>query len=298
MKGACVALMMCSGVAAFQAPTMIFGSKKSAGKSAASPKTVKPPAPPAFLREPSVGSGPLGPWYVREDPSLSTALPWVNAPVIGDGSLVGDVGFDPLSLSKTFDISWLRAAELKHGRVCMLAVVGLLTPELVQHPVGFDGFQFPAEFTEMNAIKALSTVPKFGIAQIILACGLVEIASFGSNYNSEYNYEDGLSPLERKKLLENDRTFLAGVAKTTKSVNKFGNALEVGFEKPAASIAGDLGFDPLGFAANGVNPDYALSEIKHCRLAMIGVLGMLLGQFYEPSKGVLQQTIDWASQQA
>ena len=56
--------------------------------------------------------------------------------------------------------------------------------------------------------------------------------------------------------------------------------------------------DPLGLSANGVNPDYATAEIKHCRLAMIGTLGMLLGQFYEPSKGVLQQTIDWAQAQA
>ena len=38
---------------------------------------------------------------------------------------------------------------------------------------------------------------------------------------------------------------------------------------------GDLGFDPLGFSDNGINPDYALAEIKHARLAMLGALGML-----------------------
>eukprot|EP00612_Vaucheria_litorea_P002906 CAMPEP_0171460838 /NCGR_PEP_ID=MMETSP0945-20130129/5549_1 /TAXON_ID=109269 /ORGANISM="Vaucheria litorea, Strain CCMP2940" /LENGTH=272 /DNA_ID=CAMNT_0011987111 /DNA_START=113 /DNA_END=931 /DNA_ORIENTATION=+ len=272
---------------------MIF--KRSGG---AAPKSVKPAAPPAFLRETSPGSGPLGEWYVREDPSLSKALPWVTKPDIAGGALVGDVGFDPLSLATTFDISWLRAAELKHGRVCMLAIVGFLTPELVQHPFGFTGFQFPAEFSEMNAIKSLETVPKFGIAQIILACGLIEIATFGSNYNSEFNYEDGLSPLERTKLQQGDRTFLTGVAKTTKNINKFGSALEVGFVKPEGTNAGDLGFDPLGFAANGINPDYALSEIKHCRLAMIGVLGILLGQFFDQSKGVIEQTVEWAKTQS
>jgi len=274
---------------------MVFG-KKSAGGGAV--KSAKAAGPPAFLRETSPGVGPTGEWYVREDPTLSTALPWVTKPDIANGELVGDFGFDPLSLSKTFDISWLRAAELKHGRVCMLAAVGLLAPELVQHPVGFEGFHFPAEFTEMNAIKALGAVPKFGLAQIVLACGLIEIATFGSNYNSEYNFEDGLSLLERSKLEGNERTFLTGVAKTTSNINKFGNALEVGFEKPGSLSAGDLGFDPLGLAANGVRSDYALSEIKHARLAMIGVLGMLLGQFYEPSKGVLQQTLDWAAEQA
>ncbi|KAG5193052.1 light harvesting complex protein [Tribonema minus] len=292
VKAAALALVACSGVAAYQAPSMVFGKKAGA-------KTGKERGPPAFLREPEPGTGPAGAWYVREDPTLSTALPWVTKPVIGDGDMIGDFGFDPLSLSKTFDISWLRAAELKHGRVCMLAAVGLVTPELVQHPVGFDGFAFPAEFTQMNAIAALGAVPKFGLAQIVLACGLIEIATFGSNYNSAFNYEDGLSLLERAKLEGNERTFLTGVAKTTANINKFGNALEVGFEKPGESdLAGDLGFDPLGLSANGVRPDYALAEIKHARLAMIGVLGMLLGQFYEPSKGVLQQTLDWAAAQA
>jgi len=35
-----------------------------------------------------------------------------------DGSMVGDVGFDPLGISNTVnDMKWLRAAELKNGRV-------------------------------------------------------------------------------------------------------------------------------------------------------------------------------------
>lgn len=38
---------------------------------------------------------------------------------------------------------------------------------------------------------------------------------------------------------------------------------------------GDLGFDPLGFSDAGIRPDYALAEIKHARLAMLGALGML-----------------------
>lgn len=59
-----------------------------------------------YLKTVPAGSGPLGKWYVREDPSLSTALPWVSKPEIGDGSLVGDFGFDPFGLSKIFDVNW------------------------------------------------------------------------------------------------------------------------------------------------------------------------------------------------
>ena len=56
----------------------------------------------------------------------SVALPWTTTPL--DGSLVGDVGFDPLGFSTAFEpyfpLSYLREAEIKHGRVCMLAWLG------------------------------------------------------------------------------------------------------------------------------------------------------------------------------
>ena len=51
-----------------------------------------------------------------------------------DGSMAGDVGFDPLGLSNIdevgIDLYWLREAEIKHCRVAMLAVVGILQVEI------------------------------------------------------------------------------------------------------------------------------------------------------------------------
>jgi len=51
-----------------------------------------------------------------------------------DGSMAGDVGFDPLGLSNIdevgIDLYWLREAELKHCRLAMTAVVGFLQVEL------------------------------------------------------------------------------------------------------------------------------------------------------------------------
>jgi light-harvesting complex I chlorophyll a/b binding protein 1 len=48
--------------------------------------------------------------------------------------MAGDVGFDPLGLSNVdgvgIDLYWLREAELKHCRVAMLAVAGVLQVEL------------------------------------------------------------------------------------------------------------------------------------------------------------------------
>lgn len=48
--------------------------------------------------------------------------------------MAGDVGFDPLGLSNIDDVGidlyWLREAELKHCRVAMLAVVGIVQVEI------------------------------------------------------------------------------------------------------------------------------------------------------------------------
>lgn len=64
----------------------------------------------------------------------SQALPFLNRPALLDGSMAGDVGFDPLGLSSIddlgIDLYWLREAEVKHARVAMLAVVGILQVEI------------------------------------------------------------------------------------------------------------------------------------------------------------------------
>jgi hypothetical protein len=38
----------------------------------------------------------------------------------------GYAGFDPLGFSDYYDIKWLQEAEIKHGRICMLAAVGMV----------------------------------------------------------------------------------------------------------------------------------------------------------------------------
>merc|ERR1719183_1994031 len=57
----------------------------------------------------------------------SEALPFLEAPAHCDGTYAGDVGFDPFNFGGMYSIKWMREAELKHGRVCMLAFLGWLT---------------------------------------------------------------------------------------------------------------------------------------------------------------------------
>jgi len=64
---------------------------------------------------------------------MSKALPFIVAPKNTKG-WVGDVGFDPLGFSNYFDMKWLREAEIKHGRVSMLATLGFVAQEFVHLP--------------------------------------------------------------------------------------------------------------------------------------------------------------------
>lgn len=65
---------------------------------------------------------------------MSASVPFLSRPPALDGSLVGDVGFDPLGFTGKYDIRWLREAELKHGRVAMLASLGCLVQEFIHLP--------------------------------------------------------------------------------------------------------------------------------------------------------------------
>ena len=86
------------------------------------------------------------------------------------GDLAPTGYFDPLGLSTGKDAATLkqwREAEIKHGRVCMLAAVGLLTQEILKSPIGIDG----------PAIRHLDLLdekfPEFG-EMFILLCAFIE----------------------------------------------------------------------------------------------------------------------------
>merc|ERR1719171_340458 len=58
-------------------------------------------------------------------------LPAIKTMKVGDGTLAGDMGFDPLGISKTADkLAWYREAEVKHARLAMLAAFGWPVSEI------------------------------------------------------------------------------------------------------------------------------------------------------------------------
>jgi len=95
----------------------------------------------------------------RSQMSMKSDLAGVSAPL---------GFFDPLGFSKKDEATLYkyREAELKHGRVAMLAVLGWLTQERF-HPL-YDGK------LSGNPLKAFSEVPPLGFVQIIAFIGLLE----------------------------------------------------------------------------------------------------------------------------
>merc|ERR1719428_2060740 len=71
------------------------------------------------------------PLVEAEAPPAPPPLPKIKTMRVGDGTLAGDMNFDPLGFSDSLEaLAWYREAEIKHGRLAMLAAVGWPVSEL------------------------------------------------------------------------------------------------------------------------------------------------------------------------
>jgi len=183
----------------------------------------------------------------------SEALPFAKngCPATLDGSLPGDAGFDPVGFSTTpifqlfdsksggsntmSDLYWLREAELTHGRIAQLAVVGFLWPAFFGTFPGNEWTGVDA-YSYANPLEELDHVPYLAVAQIVAAMSWVELKRVS------LIKEQGSSRIPGDLLLgqgPGDR------------INPFG-----------------LNYTPEEFYEKQVQ------EIKHCRLAMLGAFGL------------------------
>jgi hypothetical protein len=173
-------------------------------------------------------------------------LPILNmdAPTNLDGSLAGDVGFDPLNFSSSRKtLYWMREAETKHARLAMLAAVGWPLSELWH--------------------KELAN-----------ALGLESILADGDRVPSLLN--GGLSnPYATGMLMMS--IIIAGLleGKAMNSGEVFWNA-----EKPKDYVPGNYGFDPLNlYNVKGNKKTMETAEIKNGRLAMVAISTFALSEF-------------------
>merc|ERR1719231_362253 len=65
---------------------------------------------------------------MQEAPTIEAPpppMPLIKTMRVGDGTLAGDMNFDPLMISDSPDkLAWYREAEVKHARLAMLAAFG------------------------------------------------------------------------------------------------------------------------------------------------------------------------------
>ncbi|VEU35237.1 unnamed protein product [Pseudo-nitzschia multistriata] len=111
------------------------------------------------------------------------------------GSIKPIKNFDPLGLADIGSdetLAWFRAAELKHGRVAMLAFSGYVVQSM--------GFHFPGklasdvDFSTLSAMKpfdAWDAVPDAGKAQIL---GTIFVAELASESQGTHYMKGGNTP--------------------------------------------------------------------------------------------------------
>jgi hypothetical protein len=171
-------------------------------------------------------------------------LPGTPSPAHLDGSLVGDFGFDPLSLGTDPEkLKWYQQAELVHCRFAMLGVAGMLAPSV------------------------------FGNLGIGAMPGAPPITDWFSANTVEY-YAPASALLWVQFILFHWVESLRGAdIKNPGSVDVdpiFGNKL------PAHEVGYNGGiFDPLKLTS----PKTKLNEIKNGRLAMVAFLGLIVQHF-------------------
>merc|ERR1719203_531806 len=105
----------------------------------------------------------------------STALPFLESPEHLEG-MVGNAGFDPMGLSTPQNIKWMREAELKHGRMCMLAWTGYVAVDL--------GIKIPGEkYAALTSFTAHAATARTELFLLLLWVGTFETIGFTQIYD-------------------------------------------------------------------------------------------------------------------
>mmetsp|Transcript_26149 Transcript_26149/g.39575 ORF Transcript_26149/g.39575 Transcript_26149/m.39575 type:complete len:232 (+) Transcript_26149:140-835(+) len=146
-----------------------------------------------------------------DNKDMSQALPFAPRPKLLDGSLAGDVGFDPFGFAGDNKESLLnmREAEIKHGRLAMLAVVGWPIAELFDRQLA-DDFGMPSLLTKSGESPSLlnggldKVDLTFWVALVSLS-GIIEIENMKMKDEKAKNYQPGDCNFDPLGLFPEDR---------------------------------------------------------------------------------------------
>merc|ERR1711879_991870 len=210
-----------------------------------------------------------------------------------------------------------RSVELKHGRICMLATMGYITPEITGKIPGYLSPSAGLKFADIpNGLAAISKVPTLGWLQIIAYFGFCEFSGGFEDYKTgtpgDYGWKVLTSddPAEKTKKLSaeiaNGRLAMVAIIGMFFQDGLTGSAwgdwaLYTG--SPLRAFESELGvqepvgfWDPLGLAADGDMASFKRRrevEIKHGRICMLATMGYItpeitgkLPGYLSPSTGL------------
>merc|ERR1712039_786413 len=115
----------------------------------------------------------------------SASVPFMPKPKNLEGLVGEEQEFDPLGFAESVDAKWLREAELKHGRVCMLATVGFYSQQYITFP----GFK-----PTPDALQSVYTAPVGVMAALLFLAGWIESSSFGGKITMLDMFEGERTP--------------------------------------------------------------------------------------------------------
>ena len=178
-----------------------------------------------------------------DDKPMSKSLPFLQRPALLDGETIpGDFGFDPFNFSSTPEsLQWYRTAEVKHARLAMLAAVGWPLAELFDKPLA----------------------QTFGLKPLLV-------------------FRDQVPSVLNGGLDRTPAAFWVSLLGLTVAIEFFGIMRErSAMSQDKQMTPGDLGFDPLGLAANVNDRKYlADAELFQGRLAMLAITSFVFQEWW------------------
>eukprot|EP00960_Hanusia_phi_P060122 764412-Hanusia_phi.AAC.3 len=234
-------------------------------------------------KEMNEGPSPVstgGTQYVKAD-KVAPLFIIPQTSVVGDGQMVGDKGFDPLGLADSkAKLRIYREAELKHGRLAMLAALGWPVAELLNKPLA-----------QMIGAKSLLVASPTGVVSGD-ELGVDALTRVPSLLNGGL---DAVSPIYWASVLAFSAAVEFYATKIQKRAGFRATMAALGAEditgididgdgqvgapvmlKDDNYLPGDLGFDPLNIYRgldNQGKRDMQLKELNNGRLAMIAITG-------------------------
>merc|ERR1711957_193178 len=125
-------------------------------------------------------------------PQKSQALPFMTVPAFMNGSMAGDVGFDPLGFADcTENLDKYREAEIKHARLAMLAAAGWPLSELFDKKIA-TVFGMDAVLDEANRVPSVlnggmeKISPLYWVGCIVFAGALDVVGTFSASKRKGY----------------------------------------------------------------------------------------------------------------